>query len=223
MQHPLSNRSPPDSWSDRTVPGVLGDLGQPPRATSVVSARRPRRRPRRRRVSAALRPRPSPHRRNRPTRVRAERTLGRRRPVEPAPSDDGRPARRHRGGADAPRRRPVASARSLVGFDPGTRVRARASRPCHGDRQSCRHDGCPLGDRLDHRRHRAGVPRGHARLRAPLRDDERTIEGYARLLTDDSPAVRRRAGDDWDAWEVAHVSLGPLAKPGPCTPSRGTA
>ncbi|MEX8057419.1 alpha/beta fold hydrolase [Microbacterium sp. 16-032] len=58
-------------------------------------------------------------------------------------------------------------------------------------------------------------PEAHARLRAPLRDDERTIEGYARLLTDDSPAVRRRAGDDWDVWEVAHVSLGPLAKPGP--------
>ncbi len=35
-------------------------------------------------------------------------------------------------------------------------------------------------------------PEAHARLRAPLRDDERTIEGYARLLTDDSPAVRRR-------------------------------
>ncbi|WP_314452116.1 alpha/beta fold hydrolase [uncultured Microbacterium sp.] len=61
-------------------------------------------------------------------------------------------------------------------------------------------------------------PEAHERLRAVLSDDERTIEGYARLLTDPSPAVRRRAADEWDAWETAHISLGPHAAPGPLHP-----
>ena len=58
-------------------------------------------------------------------------------------------------------------------------------------------------------------PEAHERLRAPLRPDERTIEGYARLLTDPDPVVRRDAGDRWDAWEATHISLGPHATPGP--------
>ena len=58
-------------------------------------------------------------------------------------------------------------------------------------------------------------PEAHERLREPLRPDERTIDGYARLLTDDDPRVRIDAGDRWDAWEATHISLGPLAKPGP--------
>lgn len=58
-------------------------------------------------------------------------------------------------------------------------------------------------------------PEAHARLREPLRADERTIEGYARLLRDPDPAVRSDAGDRWDEWEATHMSLGPLAGPGP--------
>ncbi|MCC4249875.1 MULTISPECIES: alpha/beta fold hydrolase [Microbacterium] len=58
-------------------------------------------------------------------------------------------------------------------------------------------------------------PEAHERLRAPLRSDERTIEGYARLLRDADADVRRDAAERWDAWEATHVSLGPLATPGP--------
>ena len=62
-------------------------------------------------------------------------------------------------------------------------------------------------------------PEAHERLRAAVRDDERTVDGYARLLTDPSPAVRWRAADEWDAWEAAHISLGPHATPGPLHPN----
>lgn len=62
------------------------------------------------------------------------------------------------------------------------------------------------------------VPEPHERPRAALRDEERTIDGYARLLTDPSPEVRRRAADESDAWETAHLSLGPHATPGPLHP-----
>ena len=58
-------------------------------------------------------------------------------------------------------------------------------------------------------------PEAYERLRSLLRADERTIEGYARLLTDPDPLVRQRAGDQWDEWEASHMSLGPLATPGP--------
>lgn len=58
-------------------------------------------------------------------------------------------------------------------------------------------------------------PEAFERLRAPLRTGERTIEGYARLLRDPDPLVRQRAADDWDEWEATHLSLGPLATPGP--------
>jgi len=58
-------------------------------------------------------------------------------------------------------------------------------------------------------------PEAFEQLRAPLGDDERTIEGYARLLTDDDPDVRREAAERWDTWEAVHMSLGRLAKPGP--------
>lgn len=61
-------------------------------------------------------------------------------------------------------------------------------------------------------------PEAHERLRAPLHPEERTIEGYARLLRDADPRVRRSAADEWDAWEATHVSLGPLAQPGPLHP-----
>ncbi|BFM23804.1 alpha/beta fold hydrolase [Microbacterium sp. che218] len=58
-------------------------------------------------------------------------------------------------------------------------------------------------------------PEAHEALREPLEPGERTIEGYARLLTDPRKDVRRDAAERWDAWEVAHMSLGPLAAPGP--------
>lgn len=58
-------------------------------------------------------------------------------------------------------------------------------------------------------------PEAHEHLREPLRPDERTIEGYARLLRDADPAVRTDAAERWDAWEATHISLGPLATPGP--------
>lgn len=61
----------------------------------------------------------------------------------------------------------------------------------------------------------AVFPEAHARLRVPLRPEERTIEGYARLLRDADPAVRVAAGDRWDEWEATHISLGPLSGPGP--------
>lgn len=58
-------------------------------------------------------------------------------------------------------------------------------------------------------------PEAYKTLREPLRPEERTIEGYARLLTDPDSQVRVDAGDRWDAWEATHISLGPHAKPGP--------
>lgn len=36
----------------------------------------------------------------------------------------------------------------------------------------------------------------------------RPVEAYARLLRDPDPTVRITAGDEWDRWEAAHVSLG---------------
>lgn len=44
---------------------------------------------------------------------------------------------------------------------------------------------------------------------------ERTVAGYARLLRDPDPAVRRAAADRWDDWESTHVSLDPRWRPGP--------
>lgn len=58
-------------------------------------------------------------------------------------------------------------------------------------------------------------PEAHERLRAPLRNGERTIEGYARLLRDPDPRIRIDAGDRWDDWEATHIALGPGATPGP--------
>ncbi|PVE78880.1 alpha/beta fold hydrolase [Microbacterium testaceum] len=58
-------------------------------------------------------------------------------------------------------------------------------------------------------------PEALADLRALLDPDERTIEGYARLLRDPDPAVRVEAAERWDSWEATHLSLGPLAAPGP--------
>lgn len=58
-------------------------------------------------------------------------------------------------------------------------------------------------------------PEAFERLRGLLGPEERTIEGYARLLTDPDPEVRVTAGDRWDEWEATHLSLGPLATPGP--------
>lgn len=58
-------------------------------------------------------------------------------------------------------------------------------------------------------------PEAHEKLREPVRSDERTVEGYARLLRDPDPRVRIDAGDRWDAWEATHVSLDPFATPGP--------
>lgn len=57
----------------------------------------------------------------------------------------------------------------------------------------------------------AVFPEAFETLREPLAPGERTIEGYARLLRDPDPAVRRDAGDRWDAWEATHLSLGPMA------------
>ena len=61
-------------------------------------------------------------------------------------------------------------------------------------------------------------PEAHEVLREPLRSDERTVEGYARLLRDPDPTVRADAADRWDQWEATHVSLGPSATPGPLHP-----
>lgn len=58
-------------------------------------------------------------------------------------------------------------------------------------------------------------PEAFEQLRQPLKPTERTIEGYARLLTDPDPDVRVEAGDRWDAWEATHISLGPLPAPPP--------
>ncbi len=58
-------------------------------------------------------------------------------------------------------------------------------------------------------------PEAFAHLRALLNPDERTIEGYARLLRDPDPEVRVEAAERWDTWEATHLSLGPLATPGP--------
>lgn len=58
-------------------------------------------------------------------------------------------------------------------------------------------------------------PEAHERLRSLLLPQERTIEGYARLLTDADPHMRQVAADQWDEWEATHMSLGPLSTPGP--------
>ncbi|MDQ1113419.1 proline iminopeptidase [Microbacterium testaceum] len=58
-------------------------------------------------------------------------------------------------------------------------------------------------------------PEAYERLRSLLRADERTIEGYARLLTQGDPHMRQVAADQWDEWEATHMSLGPLSTPGP--------
>ncbi|MFJ4038050.1 alpha/beta fold hydrolase [Microbacterium sp. NPDC090007] len=58
-------------------------------------------------------------------------------------------------------------------------------------------------------------PEAFAHLRGLLGAEERTIEGYARLLRDPDPAVRVEAAERWDQWEATHLSLGPLASPGP--------
>lgn len=58
-------------------------------------------------------------------------------------------------------------------------------------------------------------PEAFETLRQPLAEGERTVDGYARLLTDPDPDVRADAAERWDAWEATHISLGPLAAPGP--------
>ncbi|MEU5695294.1 prolyl aminopeptidase [Actinosynnema sp. NPDC020468] len=57
----------------------------------------------------------------------------------------------------------------------------------------------------EHERFRAGVPAGSADL----------VAAYDVLLNDPDPAVRRRAADDWCAWEGSIVSLDPDYVPGP--------
>lgn len=58
-------------------------------------------------------------------------------------------------------------------------------------------------------------PEAHERLREPLEPDERTVDGYARLLRSPDRAVRQDAAERWDTWEATHISLGPQAGPGP--------
>jgi proline iminopeptidase len=58
-------------------------------------------------------------------------------------------------------------------------------------------------------------PEAWARLASLAEPGERIIEAYARMLRSPSTSVRRRAAEEWDAWESTHVSLDPLWKPGP--------
>ncbi|KQC37954.1 prolyl aminopeptidase [Frankia sp. ACN1ag] len=45
-------------------------------------------------------------------------------------------------------------------------------------------------------------------------DGDGIVAGYARLLADPDPAVRRRAADEWCAWEDAVISLESNGQPG---------
>lgn len=45
--------------------------------------------------------------------------------------------------------------------------------------------------------------------------DLRPVDAYARLLNDESPAVREQAAIDWCTWEDAHVSVLPGHQPDP--------
>jgi len=47
------------------------------------------------------------------------------------------------------------------------------------------------------------------------RPGERVVDAYARVLATGEPEERKRAAAAWDAWESAHISLGPHATPGP--------
>jgi proline iminopeptidase len=56
-------------------------------------------------------------------------------------------------------------------------------------------------------RFRAGVPESER--------DGSLVEAYARLLDDPDSAVRQKAADDWNDWEMALNSIDPNAKPSP--------
>lgn len=61
-------------------------------------------------------------------------------------------------------------------------------------------------------------PEAWAALADGVPASTRVIDHYARLLTHPDPAVRAAAADRWDAWELAHISLGAPDRTGPLHP-----
>ncbi len=212
---PLSSPSPTATSTARRGASVLGDIRQPARTSRALPARWPGRRPRQGRLSTAFRPRSAPDHRPGPARVWTQRAVGLRRSRQPVDADhehlldDLEALRAHLG----------IERWLLHGVSWGSTL-ALAYALEHPERVTeIVNLAVTTGNRWEIDWITDGIapvfPEAFAHLRALLDPDERTIEGYARLLRDPDPEVRVEAAERWDTWEATHLSLGPLATPAP--------
>ena len=118
------------------------------------------------------------------------------------------PRRRHREAARAPRHRPLAGVRRLVGLDARARLRADASRARHRARPARHLPAAPVGARLvlpERARRRCSRTSGRTTSRRfPQAERGDLIAAYYQRLTSDDRAKRcARPHVAWSVWEGA--------------------
>ena len=133
----------------------------------------------------------------------------------PLGEHDLAPRRRHGAAARAPRHRPVAGVRRVVGQHARARLRPDASRARDRARAARHLHAAPPGARLVLRGRRVGdVPRpvgGVRRARSAVPSAAHLIEAYGRLLADPDPEVHEPAAIAWSRWEASTITLLPQA------------